>query len=261
MHVQAEEDEQPLSQIFRIPIPSDHCNACGQIGNGSWQPQVDRLLDMLEKRIVGVEEKLGTVVDGIARIVTELGTRSRDHRLDAGVQTSAGLVEVPVAHLHAVLSPGLQRGNSGGEDKGGRTCAATPAPTQPQQQSSAQDGGARGGIEDHPIVVTDDVSSSGGNKIDSIVGSPGGGSKISKRVHANPRQRVVPFTGILAGPAHQAPAGDQRDAQAFYVAPHTTMYKDPPGYEGVTDFGPTTETAYAPPVLQPKRHGVRIFFP
>ena len=106
MHVQAEEDKQPFSQIFRIPTLSDHCNACGQVGNGSWQPHVDMLLDMLEKRIVGVEEKLGTMADGIARIVTELGIRSRDHRLDAGVQTSAGLVEVPVAHVHAVLSPG-----------------------------------------------------------------------------------------------------------------------------------------------------------
>ena len=131
MHVQAEEDEQPLSQIFRIPTHSDQCNACGQLENGSWQPQVDRLLDMLEKRIAGVEEKLEIVVDGIVRIVSELGTRSREHRLDAGVQTSAGLVEVLVAHVHAVLSRGSQRGNSGGKDKGERTSAATPARTQP----------------------------------------------------------------------------------------------------------------------------------
>ena len=106
----------------------------------------------------------------------------------------------------------------------------------------------------------DDASSSGGNKNNSIGGSPGGVIQISKRVHANPRQKVVPFTGILAGATHRVSTGDQRDVNVFYVAPYTVRYKDTLGYEGVMDFGPTMETAYAPLMLQPKKNGASVFF-
>ena len=61
------------------------------------------MLDMLEKRLAGVEERLGTVVDGIANIVSKLGACSRDHWMDAGVQTSTRLGRLPVAHVHAGL--------------------------------------------------------------------------------------------------------------------------------------------------------------
>ena len=74
-----------------------HCNGCGQLRNGSWQAQVDTMLDLLDKSVVGIEERLGSVLDGIAQIVSALGAQSRPLVMDVGVQVSVGMGTMPPA--------------------------------------------------------------------------------------------------------------------------------------------------------------------
>ena len=57
---------------------------------------------------------------------------------------------------------------------------------------------------------------------------PDQGAATSKRVHTNPRQRVVPFVGSLVGPVPRvAPAVASKGAD-FFVASHAPMDRDPP---------------------------------
>lgn len=83
MRIHVENDEQLLSQVFCIATPHGHYNACGQPSNISWQSQTDRMLDLLEERVVGIEDRLESVVDGIAKNLTELCARSHHFRNDA----------------------------------------------------------------------------------------------------------------------------------------------------------------------------------
>ena len=110
---------------------------------------------------------------------------------------------------------------------------------------------ARAGIQEQPIDVWDEASSLGGKKNDSMDGSPDKGTAISRCDHKSPRQQVVPFVGSLGKPMPRA-----APAEAFYVAPHAARYKDPLGYEGVTNFGLTTEPPFVAPVLEPKKNTV-----
>lgn len=66
MRVQAEEDELPLSQVFRIATPNDHYNTCRQPDNDNWQSQVDMMLGLLKKKVVEVKGRFRSMVDMIA---------------------------------------------------------------------------------------------------------------------------------------------------------------------------------------------------
>jgi hypothetical protein len=79
----------------------------------------------------------------------------------------------------------------------------------------------------------------------------------TKRVHSQPRQRVVPCVKKLLGVA-SADAIEETSAGATPTPrARATKYKDPPGYSDARDFGVSEEPYYRPPLLQPKNHGVR----
>lgn len=81
-----------------------------------------------------------------------------------------------------------------------------------------------------------------------------------KRVHSQPRLRVVPCSKRMLGVTSTA---DTEEASAEASPGPTTFrprYKDPPGYDHVRDFG-AAEPHYKPPLLQPKTHGVSRHLP
>ena len=217
------------------------------------------MLGILDRRVAIVEDRLGSVVDGIAKIIAELGARSHGCGKDVEARTSAHIRNMSHAPVHdATTTPSQQQQGESPQQAGGMD-AEKPSSPRPAKQSNADDVDDRGAILDLPIVVGDDASSSGGNKGCNMEGSPSKGAVISKRVHANSRQRVVPFAGSLYGPQpRMAPAG-AREGTGFYVAPHAPKQKDPCGYAGGTDSARTLEPAFVPPVLEPKRSGVSNF--
>lgn len=220
------------------------------------------MLRILDRRVAIVEDRLGSVVDGIAKIIAELGARSHGCGKDVEARTSAHIRNMSHAPVHdATTTPSQQQQGESPKQAGGMDAEkpSSPRPTCPAKQSNADDVDDRGAILDHPIVVGDDASSSGGNKGCNMEGSPSKGAVIPKRVHANPRQRVVPFAGSLNGPQPRVAPAVAREGTGFYVAPHAPMQKDPSGYAGGTDSGRTLEPAFVPPVLEPKRSGVSIF--
>lgn len=127
-----------------------------------------------------------------------------------------------------------------------------PTPPRHEKYCYTDDDDAHGVLLNHPIVMDDDVSNSGGNKIHIKDGSLNKETPISKRVHTNAQQRVVPFVGNIVEPLPRVTLTVAHDGTGFYVALHVPRYKDPPRYVGVTDFGQTMEPVFVPPLLEPK---------
>lgn len=77
-----------------------------------------------------------------------------------------------------------------------------------------------------------------------------------KRVHSQPRLRVVPCAKRLLGVPATTPSGDSSADVSPPPINFKRRYKDPPGYSDARDFGDSVEPCMKAPLLQPKTHGV-----
>lgn len=250
LQVHGEEDDVPLSQVFRVstPAPLEPEGGHGQEVEDrvtSQLPGVEKLLGALDQKVSTVEASLATALEGIRNILSELCEIKRNLRKGAGAGTTDDL-----------------EGRAAVGDK-----ARTSSPPHCQVPVKTEKGGdnsltdsqsdvPRGATVSNPVVVQDDASSHSEeefrvrSRICCSQDGPG------RRVHTNPRMRVQPFEGTLPFCLPRASKDETELDPSVAPNPRTPKYRDPAGYEDVADFGRTTEPKVKLPVLSPRKNSV-----
>lgn len=202
----------------------------------AWRSGVDRTLSLVLKRVASVEDAIVGVAGGIETIVRELKRIGRMVREDPALRPPG-----------STANPG----NSGD------MVEFTTTPNCPDKEpvtlrleSTPTDANRR------VLVELDDTS----NQNADDEGTDGGEHQTPethlKRVHAQPRLRVVPCAKTVLGVAATAATGETRSGATPNPIVRAPRYKDPPGYDDLKDFGDTEGPCFKPPLLQPKTHGV-----
>lgn len=258
---QAEEDDVPLSQVFRLASspPAQADNEKDNIedpGSTTTRPDVEKLLRRLEERVAAVETSLQNAVGGISNILNFMHELKRAFPAEAAPKTDGAMHGMPNVGVELGTSnrPSMHvHGRTGTTPRGK---AVTESHTGSVRESAPHENVARGTSSSNPVVVHEDESSKSAEHerlSDRALGVPGG---PASRVHSNPRMRPVPFQGKLG----VSPASTSKDAATCGPAgtptSRMTKYKDPPGYDDVEDFGRTSETEIQLPVLRPKNNSV-----
>ena len=202
------------------------------------------MLGILLTHVTGVESN---VMGGISKVLNELETIGHHVRIKSGVQ--------PAHVLAATSTPSDPNQKSPSQGTVGDGAGEVATPLSEQKRPVQHTSGAQGAELEQPILVDDLSSHSRDNKATSdgricTRDSPAG------RVHSQPQMRVVPFADRLLGVASPASIGEASASVVGKPTPSATKYKDPPGYEGVTDFGCIVEPYFKPPTLVPKKIGV-----
>ena len=154
------------------------------------------------------------------------------------------------------------------QDNVGDTVVEEAPPSCPQPHPCPQPDTPRGSGLVFPIILDGDNGSSHSEETKSTGDGPNNPTpspasmtpnSVGKRVHSQPRARVVPCARRLLGVAAGAGKGVSSAGATTSPIPYAPKYKDPPGYDGVTDFGVSAEPYFKPPVLQPKTKGVSAY--
>lgn len=214
---------------------------------------------MLEKKVAGVEDTLGTVVDGIAKILAQLGARSNGCAKDDEARTSAHTRNTSHALAHAGTATPSQQEQEASPRRVEGIDAEKPTSPHSAKHNNADNVDDCGAILDHPIVVGDDASSSGGNKRCSAEASPTKGQPPQSACIQIRGSASSHLLGALLGLCLAWHLLLQAKVQ-ISLLPRTRLWIGTPlGYAGVTDFGQTVEPAFVLPQLEPKKSRVRIF--
>jgi hypothetical protein len=263
MCLQAEEDDVPLSQVFRIgsspPAQADNDkDDREEPGLTTERPDVEKLLRRLEERVAAVETSLQSAVGGISSILSFMGDIKRAFPAEVAPKTYGAMHAMPLGRVELGTSnpPSMQVNVGTGTTPRGK--AVTGSHTGSVRESPANTNVKRGTSSSNPVVVQEDESSRSAEHVqasDRTLGVQGG---PASRVHSNPRMRPIPFQGKLG----VSPASTSKDQAASGPAgtptSRKTKYKDPPGYDDLEDFGRSSETEVVLPVLRPKNNSVRL---
>ena len=238
------------------PSPPKTGNATGTEPGSAWRSEVDRALGDILKRVASVAHAIVNMEGGIANIMGELKAMSDMLRHDAGARPHANTAQMQGARSkHDDWQHAVSQSNEPDmvQDITTPNCPRK-EPTPPQVQPQATKA-------KYPIVVDwENTSNQSGDKNERGGLRTPQPDSIVKRVHSQPRQRVVLCAKRLLGvPASAGTAETSTDASRSAVR-GATKYKDPPGYENARDFGDGEQPHYRPPSLQPKTHGVSIHF-
>lgn len=214
------------------------------------------LLSALQERVEAVDASLTAAVGEVARIMADLA----DAKLVFAEGCGAPNLVNKKSHtqrnvqLGECSSPRQKTSQHMHDMRDGRTCLGSASKSSKNPPTEVAD--PRGATLSDPLEVQEDASS---HSADTNSGGPPACSKracVAKRVHHNPRQRVVPCATRLgvSRPLRSTvdailhPASDTRSQDA--------NYQDPPGYDGVADFGRTSDLQYTGPPLQPRKNSV-----
>ena len=253
VNTQVPEDDRPLSQIFRLSVPlgthaPDEARKVEVSSATQPRPDVSKNEYTVEQRVAALEKCLADAMGSIPHILSELrdikslvggksGVRIENWSLKVG---AAGSSEAGVC----LKKEKVTSGNAG-----------TGSPLKSKVHSPTRTRNVSGASLSQPLVVEDDASS---DSPQTASPSPVRNRRAT-RVHANPRQRVIPFEGRLPPPRTHTPK-----RHATIVAPagggqtHDPNNKNPPVHERVTDSGTTSEPKTKLPILQPKKNSVSV---
>ena len=234
------------------------CATCANDTNFAWRTEVDRALAMLLIRVAGVDDSVGKISQGVARLLEELHGMARNARKEARAQSRSTTVRVQGEWVNAATSnPSdwqqcYSHSDAGDKMEAVKTpeCPAEPAMTQPVATPCNE--------SNQPILV--DLDNLSNDSDDHRAADEGPGQtpdSRGNRVHCQPRQRVVPCTRKILAKKPSATDGEASTRSRPNPNMYTPMYKDPPGYGNVTDFGAGNEHRWKPPTLQPRTTGVR----
>ena len=262
MCVQVEEDDAPLSQVFRLssplPVHADdvegkHEDRC----TGSPRPHIEELLRRLEKRVAAVETSLGSSMVGISNILEFMQNMKRHFAKEDGLRSGHDVSGSPLGGVQPGTTTPPQGKLRAKTENVAKGVAGIGSHSSSIKQSQPHTEVARGASFGNPVVVLNDDESSKSAEIHKV------GDRVftaqdgpAKRVHCNPRIRRSPFKGRL--PLSPPTASKEKHAMGHTGGPSTRAdnYKDPPGYEGATDFGPTSNSEIKLPVLRPRNNSV-----
>ena len=264
----------PSPGVTRLEFPGvcaqqEKCHACGVDRDSSWRSEVDRMLNQLLSRVAGVEDTLRNVVEGVANLRGELQVHAAHHvSKDSGGPSNNVTVDIEAAHVDVRVDSASGRHKCTKEISFGGNVGQVATAVNTELQEDPQPDASPGAQLGHPILVDEYNGSSPSEDSETSadvrfkrtpappVTTP---NSVGKRVHSQPRARVVPCARPVLGVA----AGPSKGETLAEAAPSKTTiaykYKDPPGYEGVTDFGTTEEPYFKPPLLQPKKKGVKYY--
>ena len=258
---QAEEDDVPLSQVFRLGSsppaqPGNEKDSIEEPGLTNARPDVEKLLRRLEERVAAMETSMQNAVGGISNILSFMHDIKSAFPAEAAPKTDGAMHASPLAGVEPGTSnpPSMHLHGRIGTTARGKAVAGSR--TGSVRESPPHTNVPRGTSSSNPVVVQEDESSRSAEHervSDLDIGIQGG---PASRVHSNPRMRPVPFQGKFGvSPAStskdQAPSGP-----AGTPTSRKTKYRDPPGYDNVEDFGRSSDTEIHLPVLRPKNNSV-----
>lgn len=192
-------------------------------------------------------------------LLEELQAAGRHGSKEGRVQSRSNTVHVQtVCANDGILTPTAPELRASQSNAGDMVEDVTPARGRDRQQPP-HPGVTPSAEENRPILVDlDAISSHNADKSADHVGRKRTADTSVRRVHCQPRLRVVPCVRKLLGVADNESDGDASAGGNPPSNPNGARYKDPPGYENVRDFGSGEDLHYKPPLLQPKTHGVSV---
>ena len=239
------------------PVQPGTCISCGECLNSTWRTQVDRVLAMLLNQVAGVEDAVGQVCEGIANIMGELEVMGRNASKYARVHSPSTTVHLEADGLNVGTSNLFEREQCGSQSNGAHGVDAVKTPECPTEQVQPEVERTPRKRMNSPILVDLDTLSNGSEEkttpseaCDRTPDSRG------KRVHCQPRLRAVPCARKLLVGASTVTIGDGGAGPHRSPTTYAPRYRNPPGYNNVTDFGASDEPYFKPPALQPKTNGV-----
>lgn len=238
------------------PSPTETGIATGTEPGSACRSEVDRALGDILKRVASVENAIANMEGGLANIMGELKAMSDMLRHDAGTRPHANTAHVQGARAkHDDWQHAVSQSNEPDmvQDVTIPNCPRK-EPTTPQVQPQATKA-------KYPIVVDlENTSNQSGDRNDRGGLRTPPPDSIVKRVHSQPRQRVVLCAKRVLGVAASAGTAETSTDASRSAVRGATKYKDPPGYENARDFGDGEQPHYRPPSLLPKTHGVSNHF-
>lgn len=258
---QAEEDDVPLSQVFRLgssppPQPGNEKDHIEGPGLTNARADVEKLLRSFEERVAAMETSMQHVVGGISNILSFMHDIKRAFPAEAATKNDGAMHAVPLVGVELGTSNPHSMLPHGRKGTMPRAKAVAGSRTGSVRESPPHTNVPRGTSSSNPVVVQEDESSRSAEheKVSDLALGVQGGP--ASRVHSNPRMRPIPFQGKFGvSPAStskdQAPSGP-----AGTPTSRKTKYRDPPGYDNVEDFGRSSSTEIQLPVLRPKNNSV-----
>lgn len=261
MGAQVEDDGRTLREVFKLANSStqhageeqqkhEHEGTAGSLLNFS------KLLCAFQDRVEAVDTSLTAAVGEIARILADVA-EAKLVFAESSVPHKPVNADAPTARVLQLgqrSSPQQKTSQQMENVRDDKTCLG--APSKINKNPSPNAAGRRGGTFSDPVEVQDDACSHSANSKDGGPHASRQRLSVGRRVHHNPRQRVVPCAtrnGVFMPTKSGVdtilhPAADTRS--------HDTNYKDPPGYEEGADFGRTADPTYTGPPLQPRTNSV-----
>ena len=237
-------------ELGPTPAPRANCQEGGRDYESVWQSEVDHTLGFILQRVGRVEDVLASVAGDIANIMGELKAICRIVRDDAAVRGPSNNVRMQPPHTNVATSNPYDWQQCVSHSNAGDMVEDATTPLQQVDPPGTE--------ANRPILVDlENTSKESGDNNGTFGVRTQTPESHSKRVHSQPRGRVVPCAKKLLGVAANAGIGECSAGAIVSPTPYSNRYKDPPGYENVTDFGAPEEPYFKPPLLQPKNHGVR----
>ena len=249
-----------LSEQEGGPTPSGgaKCRACGCDNGCDWRAAVDRTLGLILERVGRVEDGIGSVAGDIANVMGELRAISRNVREDTAVRARRLKVRMQAPRTNAATSKTSDWQQCVSLSNAGDMVDDVATPRCPRKELPVQHEEPPGTEAKRPILVDlDNTSKESGDNNDLFGVRKRTPESVGKRVHSQPRLRVVPCAKKLLATTANAATGECSAGVIATPTLYAPKYKDPPGYENATDFGATEEPYFKPPLLQPKTNGVR----
>lgn len=246
-------------EATKISARTANCHACGQVQEAAWRSEVDRTLALILRRVARVEDAIGNVASGIASLLKEF----KDGQPDVG-RGARVLPTAATCHAEEDLLIFATSNPSGWKQCASQSNADDMVEdvTNPQcnQQQPCTSPIVPPCTESNlpNLVDLDNISNQSGDNNAAVGGRNRTPESVGKRVHSQPRLRVVPCARKLLGVAAEATIGEAIAGPSITKTLYTPRYKDPPGYDNIADFGGADEPQFKLPTLQPKTHGVSL---
>ena len=223
----------------------------------AWRSELDRTLSVILKRVTGVEDAIGSVAANVSNIAEELRAARRKQRDDGRGQVPGNVDQSQDPHMNVATSHPSDWQHCLSQSNAGDMVEDVTTPNCAEKEPTPHAVHLPGTKANSPVFVdlenTSNQSADDNAPVDLRNRTP---ESRGKRVHSQPRQRVVPcakrLLGVPATPASTESSGDPSPPPPACAR----RYKDPPGYHNLRDFGVTEEPYPKPPLLQPKTHGV-----
>lgn len=217
-----------------------------------WRSEVERMLALILTRVAGVEDAVGNLASGIA---TTVGEKGRNVVNEANVQGYSSTVPLQDERVDVATSNAHAGRQCASHSNQGDTVEDCTTPLGAEIQQNPQPVQHPRTETNMEILVNLDTESDQSRDIAAVECRKRTPESHAKRVHSQPRQRVVPCNRQLLGVPATTPNEDPTHVATPNPIQRAPRYKDPPGYDA-TDFGVSAEPSNEPPLLQPRKNGV-----